>query len=210
MRLPSNIHLVSHPLIQTKVATLRDKTTGTELFRRTLGELAVLVAYEATRHLPVEEHIIETPLGECGGHRLATSVTLVPILRAGLGMAEAILRILPSANVGHVGMARNEHTFLPESYFFKAPPDLATSEVFLVDPMLATGNSSADAADELKAKGATKISLIALVGCQPGAELFLERHPDIPVFLAVLDPSLNEKAYIVPGLGDAGDRYFGT
>ena len=210
MSLPPSIHVVAHPLVQTKVAMLRDKTTGTELFRRTLGELAVLVAYEATRHLPVQEHTIETPLGECVGHRLATPVTLVPILRAGLGMAEAILRILPSANVGHVGMARNERTLLPESYYFKAPPDLATAEVFLVDPMLATGNSAADAADELKAKGATKLSLIALVGCQQGAELFHKRHPDVSVFLAVLDPTLNEKAYIVPGLGDAGDRYFGT
>ena len=210
MNLPPTIHVVSHPLVQTKVSILRDKATGTELFRRTLGELAILVAYEATRHLPLKEQTIETPLAECAGHQLASPVTLVPILRAGLGMAEAILRILPSANVGHVGMARNEQTFLPESYYFKAPPELATSEVFLVDPMLATGNSSADAVDELKAKGATKLSLVALIGCRQGAELFYSRHPDVPVYIAALDPTLNEKAYIVPGLGDAGDRYFGT
>jgi len=192
------------------MATLRGKGTPCELFRRTLHELTALVAFEATRDLPTEELEIETPLERCSGHRLAHPVTIVPILRAGLGMAQAMLDVLPQARVGHVGMYRDEKTFEPKSYYFKAPPDLAVTDVFLVDPMLATGNSASDAATELKACGAKRLRLVALIGCAPGAELFRKKHPDVPVFLAALDPGLNAKAYIVPGLGDAGDRYFGT
>jgi len=210
MNMPVGIHVVRHPLVRAKVTVLRDKTTGTELFRRTLGELAILIAYEATRDLDLEELVVETPLEECVGSRLKRPVTIVPILRAGLGMAESLLKILPAARVGHVGMARNETTFLPESYYFKAPPDIASSDVLLVDPMLATGNSAADAADELKKQGVTRLRLIAILGCEQGAALFKTRHPDVDVFLAAMDHKLNEKAYIVPGLGDAGDRYFGT
>jgi uracil phosphoribosyltransferase len=210
MNMPAGIHVVRHPLVRAKVTVLRDKTTGTELFRRTLGELAILVAYEATRDLEVEELVVQTPLEECAGSRLKRPVTIVPILRAGLGMAEALLKILPAARVGHVGMARNETTFLPESYYFKAPPDIASSDVLLVDPMLATGNSAADAADELKKQGVTRLRLVAILGCEQGAALFKTRHPGVDVFLAAMDHKLNEKAYIVPGLGDAGDRYFGT
>lgn len=202
--------VVDHPLVRTKMAVLRSKSTPCELFRRTLHELAALVAFEATRDLPLEEIVIESPLQSCAGHRLARPVTIVPILRAGLGMAQAMLDVLPQARVGHVGMYRDEKTFEPKSYYFKAPPDLAGTEVFLVDPMLATGNSASDAATELKACGARHLRLVALIGCVTGARLFRSKHPDVPVFLAAMDPALNEKAYIVPGLGDAGDRYFGT
>lgn len=202
--------VVDHPLVKSKVAVLRSKETSRELFRRTLRELTALVAFEATRDLPLMEIPVETPLQSCVGHKLAKKVIVVPILRAGLGMAEAMLDVLPQARVGHVGMYRDEKTFEPKSYYFKAPPDLANAEVFLVDPMLATGHSSSDAAAELKRCGVTKLRLVALLGCAPGVELFRSEHPDVPIYLAAIDPGLNERCYIVPGLGDAGDRYFGT
>jgi len=202
--------VIDHPLVQSKVAVLRDRETTGERFRRTVHELTALIAYEATRDLTVEETKINTPLMPCRGHRLAKPVTIVPILRAGLGMAEALWNVLPEASVGHVGMYRDEKTFLPRSYYFKAPPDLKDADVFLVDPMLATGNSASDAATELKADGARNLRLMALVGCVEGVNRFRSNHPDVPVFLAALDEHLNDHAYILPGLGDAGDRYFGT
>lgn len=207
---PAGCTVVNHPLVKSKITLLRDKETPHELFRRTLHELAALIAFEATRDLELEEIAVDTPLEYCGGHKLKRAVTIVPILRAGLGMAEAMLDIVPQARVGHVGMYRDEKTFEPQSYYFKAPPDLSESDVFLVDPMLATGNSAADAVTELKRCGAKRLRLVALIGARPGAELFCAKHPDVPVFLAALDPGLNDRAYIVPGLGDAGDRYFGT
>ncbi len=202
--------VVNHPLVKTKVAVLRNKETSRELFRRTLHELTTFVVIEATRDLVLEETAIETPLQPCTGHKLGKTVVIMPILRAGLGMAEAMLNILPQARVGHVGMYRDEKTFEPKSYYYKAPPNLPDADIFLVDPMLATGNSSSDAATALKQGGAKRLRLLALVGCVAGAELFRSKHPDVPVYLAALDPGLNERAYIVPGLGDAGDRYFGT
>jgi uracil phosphoribosyltransferase len=202
--------VVDHPLVRTKVAVLRARETPRESFRRTLRELTALVAFEATRDLAVREVEVETPLAVCPGHILASEIVVVPILRAGLGMAEALLDVLPQARVGHVGMYRDEKTFEPRSYYFKAPPDLDRAEVFLVDPMLATGQSASDAATELKRCGVKNLRLMALVGCRPGVELFRKNHPDVSIFLAALDPGLNERAYIVPGLGDAGDRYFGT
>jgi uracil phosphoribosyltransferase len=202
--------VVDHPLVKTKVTILRNKDTPTDLFRRTLHELTALLAFEATRDLEVREVEIETPVERCKGHRICKELTIVPILRAGLGMAEAMLRVLPQARLGHVGTYRNERTFEPMSYYFKAPPDLKDSDVFLVDPMLATGNSAADAAAKLKAGGARRIRLIALLGCVTGAKMFHNQHPEVPIFLAALDKKLNEKAYIVPGLGDAGDRYCET
>jgi len=204
------VTVVDHPLVKARVAVLRDAGTSTELFRRTLNQLAALIAFEATRGLAVATREVKSPLAACEGHFLRDPITIVPILRAGLGMAEALLQVLPEARVGHVGLARNEKTFLPEHYYFKAPADLAASDVFIVDPMLATGNSAGDAADELKKQGATRLTLVALVGCMQGARHFRQRHPDIPVLLAAMDPELNSAAYIVPGLGDAGDRYFGT
>jgi uracil phosphoribosyltransferase len=202
--------IVDHPLVKSKVTILRNKETPTELFRRTLHELTALLAFEATRDLEVAEIDIETPLDRCKGHKLSRGLTVVPILRAGLGMAEAMLDVLPEARLGHVGTYRNEITFRPMSYYFKAPLDLADSDVFLVDPMLATGNSAADAAAKLKAEGARRLRLIALLGCVTGAEHFKREHPEVPIFLAALDEKLNERAYIVPGLGDAGDRYCDT
>lgn len=202
--------VVDHPLLRVRLATLRSVETDTQLFRRTLAEVAALIAFEATRHLCTRPCEVQTPLALCPGERLAHPIVIVPILRAGLGMAEALLRVLPEARIGHVGLARDEKTFQPSHYYFKAPAGLEEAEIFLVDPMLATGNSARDAAAELKARGARKIRLLAVVGCPEGAQRFREAHPDVPVYLGVLDPGLNEKAYIVPGLGDAGDRYFGT
>ncbi|HEY5704327.1 MAG TPA: uracil phosphoribosyltransferase [Terrimicrobiaceae bacterium] len=209
LRLPG-CTVVDHPLVKTKVTILRSKDTPTELFRRTLHELTALLAFEATRDLAVGEIDIETPLERCKGHRLSKELTIVPILRAGLGMAEAMLDVLPQARLGHVGIYRNERTFAPMSYYFKAPRDLEDSDVFLVDPMLATGNSAADAAAKLKTGGARRLRLIALLGSVTGAKLFHSQHPEVPMFLAALDEKLNDRAYIVPGLGDAGDRYCET
>ena len=209
LRLPG-CTIVNHPLVKAKVAILRNKETPTELFRRTLHELTALLAFEATRDLEVDEIDIETPLERCKGHRLSNHLTVVPILRAGLGMAEAMLNVLPQAKLGHVGSFRDEKTFEAMSYYFKVPLDLENSDVFLVDPMLATGNSAADAAAQLKAGGATRLRLIAVLGCVTGARFFHTQHPEVPVFLAAVDEKLNERAYIVPGLGDAGDRYCET
>ena len=209
LRLPG-CTIVDHPLVKAKVAILRNKETPTELFRRTLHELTALLAFEATRDLEVDEIDIETPLERCKGHRLSNHLTVVPILRAGLGMAQAMLNVLPQAKLGHVGSFRDEKTFEAMSYYFKVPLDLENSDVFLVDPMLATGNSAADAAAQLKAGGATRLRLIAVLGCVTGARFFHTQHPEVPVFLAAVDEKLNERAYIVPGLGDAGDRYCET
>jgi len=201
--------VLEHALAKANMACLRDKSTTLPDFRRSLRTLSLLVGAEALRDLPMAETRVETPLANCGGHRFLRPVVIVPILRAGLGMSEALLDLLPEAGVGHVGLSRDEETFEPRSYYFKSPP-LSEAEVLLVDPMLATGHSATDAVSKLKASGAKHIRLLGLIGAVPGVKLFLSRHPDVPVFLAALDESLNAKAYIVPGLGDAGDRYFGT
>jgi uracil phosphoribosyltransferase len=197
-------------LLAQKVTELRDRSTQLQKFRSTLHSVSLILTSEATRDLPVEEFPIQTPLAETTGYRLRDPVVIIPILRAGLGMAEAMLTLLPDARVGHLGMERNERTHRPSSYYCKLPPDIECSTVFLVDPMLATGHSAADAADELKAHGAKTIRFVGIIGSEPGLKHFSDRHPDIPVFLGAVDPELNENAYIVPGLGDAGDRYFGT
>jgi uracil phosphoribosyltransferase len=202
--------VVDHPLVRSKIAVLRSRDTSCEQFRRTLHELTTLIAFEATRDLLTKNIEVETPLARCAGHRLAHPVTIVPILRAGLGMAEALWDVIPEARVGHVGMYRDEKTLRPKSYYFKTPPDLAETDVFLVDPMLATGHSASDAATELKSSRVTSLRLMAMVGCVEGVTRFRKNHPDVPVYLAVLDEHLNDQAYILPGLGDAGDRYFGT
>jgi uracil phosphoribosyltransferase len=201
--------VVDHPLVKVGVTILRDRETPVADFRRVLRELSVLVGIEASREIELTGCTIHTPLAPCGGFRLSRPVVLLPILRAGLGMAEALLAVFPSARVGHIGLYRDETTFEPHSYYFKTP-SLADAEVFVVDPMLATGQSSADAIDKLKAAGATRLRMLCLIASKPGVAHFHARHPDVPVFTAALDESLNEKAYIVPGLGDAGDRYFGT
>jgi len=201
--------VVEHPLIKIGVSVLRDRETPVEEFRRCLRHLSILVAIEALRGIETSSRTVETPLATCEGFTAARPTVIFPILRAGLGMAEALLTLLPAARVGHVGLYRDEETFEPKSYYFKTPP-IENADVFLVDPMLATGQSAADAVDKLKSSGAQRLRMLALIGSKPGVEHFHERHPDVPIFLAALDSSLNEKAYIVPGLGDAGDRYFGT
>lgn len=204
------LHIIDHPLVRARITILRDRETGTRHFREALNEVAILLAYEATRDLEVVPRHISTPLAPFEGVRLARPTIIVPILRAGLGMAEAMLKVLPEARVGHIGMARDERTFLPKSYYFKSPVGLADADVFLVDPMLATGHSAADAADALKEAGAKRITLTSILACRPGVDHFAGRHPEIGIVAGDLDEKLNEHAYIIPGLGDAGDRYFGT
>lgn len=201
--------LLDHAFVRVNVARLRDELTSLGDFRRVLADLTMVLGLEAARDLEVRETRVRTPLAECAGHEFARPLVIMPILRAGLGMAEVLVRIFPEARVGHIGLARDEVTFEPRSYYFKSPP-LSGAEVFAVDPMLATGQSAADAVAKLKAQGGERIRLLSIIGAQAGLDHFQARHPDVPVFLAALDPRLNEKAYIVPGLGDAGDRYFGT
>ena len=196
-------------MVKVGISRLRNRETSLVDFRRALRGLAVIVGVGASRDLSLKEIPLQTPLTSCSGHELARPLVIIPILRAGLGMAEALLQVFPEARVGHVGLYRDEDTFEPQSYYFKTPP-LEDSDILLVDPMLATGQSAADAVDKLKSAGAKNLRMLALIGARPGVELFHSRHPDVPVFLAALDAELNDKAYIVPGLGDAGDRYFGT
>lgn len=203
-------HVVDHPLVRVRVSVLRDRNTGLELFRRTLRELSALVAYEALRDLKEAAHTVTTPLASCAGAVLESRIIIMPILRAGLGMAEAVSEILPEAAMGHIGMYRNEETLLPQEYLLRLPPGVESAEVLVVDPMLATGNSGAAALERLKQAGAKKLRLICLVGCPAGVEKIAQSHPDVPVFLAAMDDGLNDRGYIIPGLGDAGDRYYGT
>ncbi|MFV0414808.1 MAG: uracil phosphoribosyltransferase [Chthoniobacterales bacterium] len=205
-----NVHLVDHPLVKLKISELRDVRTEAPAFRRRLQEISLLLAAEALRDLPIDEMEIETPLTKTMGAKLARSVTIVPILRAGLGVAESIASLLPQAAIGHIGMYRDEATLEPKPYFFKMPPNFKESLVVLVDPMLATGNSAIEAVTQMKAQGANEIRLICILSCPEGIEAMTSAHPDVAVTVAAVDEGLNEKAYIVPGLGDAGDRYFGT
>jgi uracil phosphoribosyltransferase len=203
-------HLVRHPLADLKVSALRDETTLPPDFRRLLQELAQLVAYEALRDFETVAVDVRTPLGLAPGARAARALVLVPILRAGLAMADGILRILPAAAVGHIGMFRNEETLEPVSYYFRLPPGAAGAHVLLLDPMLATGNSLAAAATRLKDEGIPKLTCACIIAARPGVERLRAAHPDMPIYGAALDERLNENGYITPGLGDAGDRIFGT
>jgi uracil phosphoribosyltransferase len=189
---------------------MRDKNTGTKDFRENLDEIAGLMAYEITRDLPLIDVEVETPITKTVGQQLACNVVLIPILRAGLGMVDGIKRIIPTAKIGHIGLYRNEETLQPCEYYLKVPKDLNKAMVFVLDPMLATGGSAVKAISLLKERGATNIKLISLVGVQEGVDAVEKAHPDVEVFLASLDEKLNEVGYIVPGLGDAGDRLFGT
>ena len=208
---PANLTVVSHPLVQHKMALLRDVGTPTREFRGLVGELATLLAYEATSTLETEPVRVVTPLETMEGRRIPKDrIVLVPILRAGLGMVDAVAALFPNAGVGHIGLYRNEATLEPVSYYFKIPP-LGADKVYLVlDPMLATGGSASAAITKLKESGAKRIRLISLVAAPPGVERMLKDHPDVPVFVAALDRQINEHGYILPGLGDAGDRLFGT
>jgi uracil phosphoribosyltransferase len=204
------LHLLKHPLLTHKLTLLRRKETGTKDFRETLGEIAGLMAYEITRDLPVKNITIETPLGKCNTQELAIDVVLVPVLRAGLGMVDGISNLIPTARVGHIGMYRDHVTLVPMTYYSKFPDNLPEAIVMVLDPMLATGGSSTAAIKILKDHGAKSIKLVCIVGAPEGVERIRKDHPDVQIFLAGLDDKLNQNGYIVPGLGDAGDRIFGT
>jgi uracil phosphoribosyltransferase len=201
---------IDHPLIRVKLTEMRDATTGSQEFRARLAEVATLMVYEVTRSLETEARPVQTPLAVCEGAVLKKPLVIAPILRAGLGMVEGILWLLPEVSVAHIGMYRNEETRRPESYYFKAPPNLADADVLLVDPMLATGWSATAAISQLKERGARWIRFVCLVTCPAGIEQLHSAHPEVPIYTASVDSHLDERAYIVPGLGDAGDRYFGT
>ena len=205
------ITVVDHPLIQHKLALLRRKEGSKKSFRELVDEISMLLAYEITRDLPLEEVEVETPLERTTARMIAgKKLTLVPVLRAGLGMVEGILRLVPSARVGHVGLYRDHDTLQPVEYYFKIPGDVESRRFFVLDPMLATGGSASAAVTLLKHRGAQSITLVSLVAAPEGADRMAQDHPDVPVYAAALDRQLNERGYILPGLGDAGDRLFGT
>lgn len=207
----SKVTIMDHPLIQHKIGIMREKNTSTKDFRDLVSEVAMLICYEATRGLPLTDIEIETPLMVTTGKEIAgKKLCIVPILRAGLHMADGILNLVPSAKVGHVGLYRNEETLEPVEYFCKLPSDAADREIFVVDPMLATGGSAIAAINLLKAKGISKIHFLCLIASPEGVKKFTEYHPDVDLFIGALDECLNEKGYILPGLGDAGDRIYGT
>src|SRR5699024_10031557 len=205
------VHVLEHPLIQHKLTIIRDKNTVTKEFRELVDEVAMLMAFEITRNLPVQEKTVETPVVETKSNVLAgKKIGLIPILRAGLGMVDGMLNLLPAAKVGHVGLYRDPETLQPVEYYIKLPSDISERELIVLDPMLATGGSANDAIHSLKKSGAKQIKLVCLVGAPEGVELINKEHPDVDIYLAAMDDKLNEKGYIVPGLGDAGDRLFGT
>jgi uracil phosphoribosyltransferase len=206
-----NLIVPGHPLIRHKVSLLRDKRTTTKDFRELVAEIAMLLAYEVTKELPTEPAEIETPLERMTGEKVAgKKLALVPILRAGLGMVDGVLRLVPSARVGHVGMYRDHDTLQPVPYYFKAPAPPQQRDFYVLDPMLATGGSAADACATLKKAGARSIRFLCIVAAPEGVEKMLAAHPDVPIYAAALDRELNAHGYILPGLGDAGDRIFGT
>ena len=203
--------VLDHPLIQHKLTIIRNKNCGTHEFREIINEIAELMVYEVSRDMPLEEVEVETPVAKAKEKRLAgKKVVIVPILRAGLGMVDGILELLPAAKVGHIGMYRDEKTLEPHEYFVKMPDHLEEREMIIVDPMLATGGSAIAAVDALKKRGAKSIKFVCLVAAPEGVKALRKAHPDIDVYAAALDDHLNENGYIVPGLGDAGDRLFGT
>ncbi len=204
-------HLIDHPLIQHKLTIMRDKNTSSKDFRQLLDEISMLMGYEVTRNLPLEPVEVETPVCKGTFNRLAgKKLAIVPILRAGLGMVDGLQRLMPSARVGHIGLYRDPETHLPVEYYCKMPEELNERLVIVVDPMLATGGSAADAITMVKARGAKQVILMCLVAAPEGVKKVTEAHPDVEVYCAALDEKLNDHAYIVPGLGDAGDRIFGT
>ena len=207
----AKVFVFDHPLIQHKVSHLRDKNTGTKEFRELVSEIAMLMAYEVTRDLPLEEIEIETPVALAKTKVLAgKKMAIVPILRAGLGMVDGMLNLIPMAKVGHIGLYRDPETLLPVEYYCKLPEDVVDREVVVLDPMLATGGSAAAAVRFLKNRGIKNIKFMCLIAAPEGIDLLSKAHPDVPIFCASKDPMLNDHAYIVPGLGDAGDRLFGT
>ena len=207
----ANVHVLDHPLIQHKLAILRDKNTPVKEFREMIGEIAALMCYEATRNLPTQEVEVETPIATAKVRKLAgKKLAIVPILRAGLGMVDAMVQLIPSAKIGHIGLYRDPETHKPVEYYCKLPEDVENRQVFVVDPMLATGGSAVAAIDFLKGHGCRNIVMMNVIGCPEGVKAVQEAHPDVEIYLAALDERLNEHAYIIPGLSDAGDRIFGT
>lgn len=205
------VHVVNHPLLSHKLTILRDKETSTKDFRDLVSEIGMLLTYEATRDLPLEEKEVETPMGKTRAPALkGKKFAVVPILRAGLGLVDGVLRMVPSARVGHIGIYRNEETLEPVKYFCKMPKDIAERDVLIVDPMLATGGSAAAAIGFMKEYGCTSIKLMVLLAAPEGIGLLQREHPEVDIYCGAVDEGLNEKGYIVPGLGDAGDRIFGT
>ena len=203
--------LVRHPLVRHKLTILRDRRTPTKIFKELVDEIATLMAYEATRDLPLEPAPVETPLELMTGEAVSgKKLTLVPILRAGLGMVEGVLRLVPAARVGHIGLYRDHSTLEPVDYYFKVPGDASEREFFVLDPMLATGGSAVSAVASLKRAGASRIKFLCLVAAPAGVRRLAAAHPDVTIYAASLDRELNEQGYILPGLGDAGDRLFGT
>jgi uracil phosphoribosyltransferase len=203
--------VLNHPLIQHKLTMIRDKNTGTKAFRELVDEVATLMAFEITRDLPLEETEVETPIARAKTYRLSgKKLGIVPVLRAGLGMVDGMLKLIPAAKVGHVGLFRDPKTLQPVEYYFKMPPDIAERDLIIVDPMLATGGTAVETIKLLKEHGASSIKLMCLIGAPEGVRAVQKAHPDIDIYLAALDEKLNENSYIVPGLGDAGDRLFGT
>lgn len=207
----SKLHVFDHPLIAHKLSIMRQIDTGSKDFRELLNEIAMLMGYEVTRDFPLEEYTIETPLETMQGKRIAgEKVAIVPILRAGLGMVDGLLKLFPVAKVGHIGLYRDPETHLPVEYYCKLPENIESRTVILVDPMLATGGSAVDAIKLLKDKGVTSIKFMCLVAAPEGVEALKAAHPDVDIYIAALDRQLNDHKYILPGLGDAGDRIFGT
>jgi len=207
----STVHVVDHPLVQHKLTLMRQIECSTKDFRQLLGEIAMLMTYEVTRDLPLQEIEIEAPITRCKSKLIAgRKLGIIPILRAGLGMVDGVLSIVPSAKVGHIGLYRDPDTHMPVEYYCKLPYDINERELIVVDPMLATGGSAVAAIDFIKQRGCKKITMMALVGCPEGIAALQAAHPDVDIYIAAIDEKLNENKYIVPGLGDAGDRLFGT
>lgn len=207
----NTLHVIDHPLIQHKLSILRDKNTGTKEFRELVEEIATLLAYEATRDLPLMTVTVETPVATATTKVLAgKKLGIVPILRAGLGMVDGMMNLIPAARVGHIGLYRDPETLNPVDYYSKLPPDVSERDIIIVDPMLATGGSAVAAIDIIKKAGCRNVKLVNIIAAPEGIKVVQEKHPDVNIFVAAVDSHLNDHGYIVPGLGDAGDRLFGT
>ena len=206
-----NVTVLNHPVIKHKISILRNINTGSNEFRSIIKEISIILAYEATKDLELEEYDLETPITKTTGYKLSgKKLGIVPILRAGLGMVDGVLEVFPAAKIGHIGMYRDEETLKPVEYYSKLPNDVENRDIIVVDPMLATGGSACDAIQRLKEKGCKNIKLLSIISAPEGIEKVNKDHPDVDIYVAQLDEGLNENSYIVPGLGDAGDRLFGT
>lgn len=207
----AGLHIIEHPLIQHKISLMRDKNTGTKEFRELVSEVSMLICYEATRDLPLKEIELETPLAVAKSKIISgRKMAFVPILRAGLGMTDGITTLIPAAKIGHIGLFRDPDTHKPVKYYSKFPDDISERDVVVVDPMLATGFSACTAIDELKSLGVTNIKFMCIICCPEGVEALQKAHPDVDIYTGIMDECLNENKFIVPGVGDAGDRMFGT